>query len=117
MNPIALTLSFVSLLTCHHYRATSTEYASRYVILNVAGILAAGSSPAGRPETDGGGSDGSAPWSMHLFHTPTNAALAALIASSQQLSGGRLRLHRIDLPDIDVAAYNRLLKMPLFWDR
>ena len=82
----------------------------------MAGILAAGSSPAGRPDA-GGGSGSSAPWSMHLFHTPTNAALVALVASSQQLSGGRLRLHRIDLPVIDVAAYNRLLKMPLFWDR
>ena len=110
-------MSFVSLLTCHHNQATATEYASRYVILNVAGILAAGSSPAGRPDAGGSGSGGSAPWSMHLFHTPTNAALVALVASSQQLSGGRLRLHRIDVPDIDVAAYNRLLKMPLFWDR
>lgn len=90
--------------------------APRYVILNVAGILAAGSAPAGRPGTGGSGSSGG-PWSMHLFHTPTNAALAALISSSQQLSGGRLRLHRIDLPEIDVASYNRLLKMPLFWDR
>ena len=107
--------SFVCLR--YRYNQQSTGCASRYVILNVAGILAAGSSPAGRPDTGGIGSGSGAPWSMHLFHTPTNAALAALIASSQQLSGGRLRLHRIDLPDIDVAAYNRLLKMPLFWDR
>ena len=78
--------------------------------MNAAGILTGGGADPSTPHGGGGSS-----WSLHLFHTPTNAALVRRITlQDPQLS--RVQLHRLSLPSVGVAAYNRLLKLSLFWD-
>ncbi|KAG1678807.1 hypothetical protein FOA52_012847 [Chlamydomonas sp. UWO 241] len=76
------------------------HYALEYVILNAMSMLTAGSVHT---------------WILHIYHTTSNDAFIKKIVSDHPSLAQRTVLHNTNQADIDIPAYNHLLKSPDFW--